>query len=489
MRITQFTQLLVRPWLLSCSQTIILGVLMREQIGDESVYFRISELKKGNVQFTDSTNASRLIREHGRDIRYNPAWKKWLVWDGSHWKVDEGGALIHEKNLETVRNFYEGLSKTNDYRERIEIEKFAMISESVRRREAAVKAAAWVKGMNISSDQLDANRWLLNVRNGTINVLTGDFSEHIQEDMITKIANVDYDPQADCPLWKQFIREIMDYKSDVIHFLQTAAGWAITGDTSEQTMFILFGSGANGKTTFLNTILSILGDYGTATPTETFMRKTGDQITNDIARLRGTRFVTTTEAEQGRRLSEPLIKKITGNDQMTARFLYGEFFNFVPTFKIFMATNHKPVIKGTDYGIWRRIKLIPFTTQIPEERQDRRLEEKLRAEASGILNWLLEGTERWQREGLAAPAAILNATDEYRGEMDVIGNFLKECCDVQEGATIRIRELYKAYSEWCYNNNEHAVSERFFSLRLKEMGFQQGRTAEARYWSGLALQV
>jgi putative DNA primase/helicase len=217
------------------------------------------------------------------------------------------------------------------------------------------------------------------------------------------------------------------------------------------------------------------------------MRKTGDQITNDIARLRGTRFVTTTEAEQGRRLSEPLIKKITGNDQMTARFLYGEYFNFTPTFKIFMATNHKPVIKGTDYGIWRRIKLIPFTTRIPEEKQDKRLEYKLKTEASGILNWLLEGTARWQREGLVVPAAILNATNEYRGEMDVIGNFLKECCVAKDGATIRIRELYKAYADWCDINNEHAVSERFFSLRLKEMGYEQTRTAEARFWSGLAL--
>jgi putative DNA primase/helicase len=198
--------------------------------------------------------------------------------------------------------------------------------------------------------------------------------------------------------------------------------------------------------------------------------------------------LTTTEAEQGRRLSEPLIKKITGNDQMTARFLYGEFFNFMPTFKIFMATNHKPVIKGTDYGIWRRIKLIPFTTRIPEEKQDKDLELKLREEASGILNWLLEGTARWKRERLQAPAAILNATDEYRGEMDVTGNFLKECCVQKPGLTIRIRELFKAYQEWCDENNEHAVSERFFSLRLKEMGFEQGRTSEARYWPGLALR-
>jgi putative DNA primase/helicase len=233
----------------------------------------------------------------------------------------------------------------------------------------------------------------------------------------------------------------------------------------------------------------LLGDYAIATPTETFMRKNGDQYTNDIARLRGTRFVTTTEAEQGRRLSEPLIKKITGNDPMTARFLYGEFFNFTPTFKIFMATNHKPVIKGTDHGIWRRIKLIPFTTRIPEEKQDKHLEMKLREEASGILNWLLEGTARWKRERLIAPPAVLNATDEYRGEMDVIGNFLKECCVQRPEVSIRIRELFKEYQGWCDENNEHGVSERFFGLRLKEMGFEQGRTSEARFWSGLALRA
>jgi putative DNA primase/helicase len=281
----------------------------------------------------------------------------------------------------------------------------------------------------------------------------------------------------------------MDYKPDLVNFLQTAAGWALTGNIEEQTMFILYGSGANGKTTFLNTIQHLLGDYATASPTESFMKKNAAQNTNDIARLRGTRFVTTTEAEQGRRLSEPLIKKITGNDQITARFLYGEYFNFTPTFKIFMATNHKPVIKGTDHGIWRRIKLIPFTTTIPAEKQDKNLEEKLKQEASGILNWLLEGTARWKREGLIAPEVILNATDEYRGEMDVIGNFLKERCAQGKELTIRIRELYKAYADWCDDNKEHAVSERFFTMRLKEMKFEQSRTAEARFWNGLALRV
>jgi putative DNA primase/helicase len=327
------------------------------------------------------------------------------------------------------------------------------------------------------------------VRNGTIDLRTGEIRGHNPDDLITRIANVDYDKNADCPAWKKFIMEIMNYNTDLIRFIQNAAGWAVTGDTSEQTMFILFGTGANGKSTFLNTIMNLLGDYAIATPTETFMRKSGDQITNDTARLRGTRFVTTTEAEHGRRLSEPLIKQITGNDRMTARFLYGEFFNFTPTFKIWMATNHKPVIKGTDHGIWRRIKLIPFTTRIEEENQDKHLEEKLMREGSGILNWLIEGARRWCKEGLKTPNIIISATAEYRAEMDVIGNFIKERCVQKDGVSIKARELFKCYQDWCDDNNEHAVSERFFGLRLKEMGFEQRRSNDGRNWQGVQLRA
>jgi putative DNA primase/helicase len=279
----------------------------------------------------------------------------------------------------------------------------------------------------------------------------------------------------------------MDNKPDLIQFIQAAAGWALTGDISEQTMFILYGSGANGKSTFLNTIMYVLGDYATATPTETFMKKSTDPSTNDIARLRGTRFVSTTEADQGHRLSESLIKKITGNDQMTVRFLYGEYFNFTPTFKIFMATNHKPIIKGTDHGIWRRIKLIPFTVRIEDEQQDKHLEQKLKEEASGILNWLLEGAVRWKEEGLQAPTEVRSATDEYRGEMDVIGKFLEECCIQESDLKIKISELFKTYSAWCTDNNELACSERFFSMRIKELGFKQMRSAVARFWTGIGL--
>ena len=461
---------------------------MAQQIGDEGIYLRLEQLQKGLLQFTDTTNAYRLLTEHGKDVRYNALWKKWMVWNGCHWEMDDG-YLIHDKGLKMIRGMYRELLETSDYRDRITIEKHGMQSESGRRRKALIEVASWIPELNVKTDNLDKDPWLFNVRNGTIDLRTGEIREQKPEDLITRIANVDFDRNADCPEWKKFIMEIMNYHTELIHFIHKAAGWAITGDTSEQSMFILFGTGANGKSTFLNTIMNLLGDYAIATPTETFMKKSGDQITNDIARLRGTRFVTTTEAEHGKRLSEPLIKQITGNDRMTARFLYGEFFNFVPTFKIWMATNHKPVIKGTDHGIWRRIKLIPFTTRIEEEKQDKHLEQKLMAEGPGILNWLIEGARLWRKEKLKPPAIIIRATDEYRAEMDVIGNFLKERCVQGSGMSIRARELFKCYQDWCDENNERACSERFLGLRLKELGIEQKRSNDGRYWQGIGIKA
>jgi putative DNA primase/helicase len=450
------------------------------------MYLRVHQLQRGLLQFTDATNAYRLVTEYGKDIRYIAPWKKWVVWNGTHWEVDDG-PLIYTKELEMVRSIYAELFKTADYREKLQIEKYAMQSESTHRRAQSVKAATWIPELNASVDNLDRDPWLLNVENGTVDLKTGELLPHRQEDMITKIAKVKYDKDADCPKWKQFIREIMDFKPDLISFLQIAAGWAISGDISEQAMFILYGTGANGKSTFLNVIERLLGDYATSTYAETFMKRNNGTATNDIARLRGARFVLSTETEQGKRLSEHLIKQVTGNDTLTARFLYGEYFNFVPTFKIFMASNHKPVIRGTDHGIWRRIKLIPFTIRISPEKMDRYLDKALSEERSGILNWLIEGAVRWQNEGLKTPAAVHYATEEYRDEMDVIGNFLKERCVQKPELSIRARELFRAYQEWCEENNELATSERMFGIRMKELGISQKRAADARHWEGLGL--
>lgn len=231
----------------------------------------------------------------------------------------------------------------------------------------------------------------------------------------------------------------------------------------------------------------LFGDYACTTGTETFMKKTSEQ-SNDLARLKGIRLVTTTEVEQGKSLSESLIKQITGGDEITARFLYGEYFSFKPTFKIFMATNHKPKIRGADNGIWRRIKMIPFTVTIPPEQRDKTLTEKLIAENSGILNWLIAGYAMWRKEGLGEPDAIREANEEYRMDMDAVGTFVNDCFDID--ATLRWRlpnqMLYQTYIKWCNVNNERVMSQKWLTMRMSEKGFKRMVSNNGRIWLGLA---
>jgi putative DNA primase/helicase len=216
--------------------------------------------------------------------------------------------------------------------------------------------------------------------------------------------------------------------------------------------------------------------------------KSGDGIRNDLARLQGARFVAAVEAEGGKRLAEALVKQLTGGDRITARYLYGEFFEFVPTFKLWLAVNHKPVVQGTDHAIWRRIRLLPFTVTIPDERQDKRLAEKLTAELPGILRWALDGCLAWQREGLKPPKAVHWATGDYRAEMDVVATYIKECCVLGPQKQVGASELYANYTSWCMQMGEQAVTQKTLSSALRERGFTPGRTKNERFWRGLALR-
>ena len=264
-------------------------------------------------------------------------------------------------------------------------------------------------------------------------------------------------------------------------------GYALSGDVSEQCLFILWGTGANGKSTFLNVLQYLFGDYACSTMIETFMKKSSEQ-SNDLARLKGARLVTTSEVEQGKPLSESLIKTVTGEDELTARFLYGEYFSFKPTFKIFMATNHKPKIRGADNGIWRRIKMIPFTVTIPPEQRDKKLTEKLIAENSGILNWLIKGYAMWRKEGLSEPDAIRNANEEYRMDMDSVGTFINDCFDIDASLQWRLNNtmLYNTYIKWCNANNERVMSQKWLTMRMSEKGFKRMVSNSQRLWLGLA---
>lgn len=316
---------------------------------------------------TDLGNARRFARQHGEDLRYCYPLRTWFAWDGARWARD-GGAVVMSRAKESVRSLYGDAAGHPDPTARVAIAGWAKKSEHEARLRAMIFLAQSESGISLPVERLDTDGFAFNVRNGTLDLRTGRLRPHGRADLLTKLANVDYRPDASCPTFEQFLSRIFGGNARGIGFLQRAVGYSLTGDTSEQVFFLLWGSGANGKTTFLKTIFGLLGDYAISTRPETFMVKGPDAIPNDVARLRGARFVIAVEADQGQRLAESLVKQATGSDVMTARFMRAEYFDFVPAFKIFLATNHKPIIRGTDLAMWRRVRLIPFTVTISPRR-------------------------------------------------------------------------------------------------------------------------
>jgi putative DNA primase/helicase len=402
--------------------------------------------------------------------------------------VDEAEE-IKELAKKTVRWIYNEAYHHDDVNKRQDLSHHAYKSESSHRISSMINLAQSDSNVAIRPDEFDKDIFLLNCANGVLDLRTGHLGPHQKEDYLTKMIHIEFDEDSACPQWLAFLEKIMNGNADLIGFLQRATGYALTGDCSEQCLFILFGSGANGKSTFLRTVGFLTGDYGQQTATETLLVKQKGAIPNDIARLKGARFITASEAEAEQRLAESLIKQMTGNDIISARFLHQEWFDFEPTYKIFIGTNHKPVIKGTDYAIWRRIRLIPFEVTIPENERDRMLLNKLKGELPGILAWAVKGCLDWQKKGLGSPQAIVKATAEYRNEMDIVCDFLTECCETGQNFTVLTRDLYKAYKEWCESNGDTLLKKNAFGSSLGEKGFVPRRFGKGlRGWEGLMLK-
>ena len=337
-------------------------------------------------------------------------------------------------------------------------------------------------------DELDTHPWLMNAPNGVVDLRTGELRPHRREDMMTKIAGAEYDPKVPTPKWAGFVERVLP-DEELRVFVQRGSGYSATGDTSEQCLFINHGNGANGKSTWQEILAAALGDYAMRTPTKTLLATRSDSIPNDVARLKGARFVSASESEEGRHLAESLIKELTGQDTISARFMRGEWFDFKPTHKLWLSTNHKPQIRGTEDAIWRRIMLIPWNVQIPPAEQDRTLLEKLHSELPGILAWVVRGCVAWQREGLRPPDEVTRATAEYRAEMDVMSAFLDECCEQRANAWTYARDLYKAYEWWCMETGERAESQKRFGGRMKELyPSRRGGTRGAALYDGLLLK-
>ena len=442
----------------------------------------------GLASNTDLGNSKRLVKSHGEMLRYLHEMRKWVYWDGSRWVIDEDGKVMRYAK-QTAISINKEASQISDDNRRSESQKHAKTSESLRSLSAMIDLAKTEEGIPLPASKLDTKNLVLGVNNGVISLASGGLITGSTKDLyLTKKATVCFDPEARCPTWHAFLHQVLGGDEDFIRFIQKAVGYSLTGDTSEQVLFFLYGVGANGKSTFVNTLQTILGDYAQQAQVSTFMTKGKGAINNDIARLRGSRFVATTETEEGSRFNESELKQLTGGDTITARFLHQEHFEFKPNFKLWISGNHKPYIQGNDIGIWRRIKLIPFEVSVAPDEQDKELTTKLLAESSGILNWALEGCRMWLDEGLGGCDVVNKATRAYRSEMDVISGWVNECCilDINAGAPSSV--LYESFRLWAHENGEYVVNNRKFKQKLLEKGIHLSRTSKGSMYSGLRLQ-
>ncbi|MHB1630005.1 MAG: DNA primase family protein [Bacilli bacterium] len=438
---------------------------------------------------TDLGNAERLVARHGQDIRHVPEVRKWLVWNGSRWVWDHLGEVIRLAEG-TVREIYAEATKYDDPDTRKGIARWAKASESKPRLEYMMNLTSTQTGIPVSLEDLDKDAYVLNVLNGVIDLKAGAISPNKREDLLTKLAPVHYDPSASCPTWLRFLGRIFADNNDVIRFVQRAVGYSMTGDVSEQVLFIAHGNGNNGKTVFAKTIQALLGDgdYSSTMAPGLLIENPGTTHPTGLADLIRKRFVVASEIDSDQRLREALVKQLTGGDRVKARYMHRDFFEFDPECKIWMLVNYLPLIRGRDDGIWRRIIVIPFPVKIDKSERDLHFLDMLIAELPGILNWALEGLKDWREHGLSVPAQIQDAIESYRTGMDSVKLFIGECCLFGAKMKVKVGDLYEAYVSWCDDVGRTALSKRTFGERVALM-YKQGHSGKNRYWFGVGLRA
>ena len=461
------------------------------QIGDE-------------VGCNDVGNSIRLLRACGHIVKYNCIHGYFIVYDGTRYKKDDSGKIygLAEK---MAREIYNEIALEDDVKERIEIAKWANASQNKWRIWAAVDLLK--HKVPIYPKDLDRDIYLFNVLNGTIDLRSGKLKKHDPSDLITRIAPVEYDPDAECPEWEKYIAQGFEGNEENIKYVQKCTGYLLSGATSERCMFDGCGPTSTGKTTYANTISELMGDYAISTPTSTLMVKYGgDSIPNDIARLDGPRLVTCDEAEEGQRLNVGLLKQMTGQDKIKARFMRGEWFEFYPQFKIWFSTNHRPVIRDTDKAIWSRIREIPFKVEIPEDKKILDFfKVKLIPELNGILQWALDGYALYQLEGLKSPIDVKNAVEDYRIEMDSLQGFIDGFCilntreelgkpdellklsryDLEQRGIYNISATY-LHNAWIQETGGRLTRSNF-GKKLTEKGFVNKHFRDGYYWLGIKI--
>lgn len=441
-----------------------------------------------SYSYDDTGNAERLRDKFGENIRYNYTSRLWMYYDGRRWKNDDTGRMkiLTDKVAESIKK--EKLFKSEGI-DPDDMEKYRYRHwKDTRNHNKKVNMLKECEHLlPVTNETFDKDFDLFNTQNGYLNLKTGELKEHDKQQYFTKISNVEYTDKSDCPKWEEFLNDIFLGNQELIKFIQRAVGYSLSGYTTEQVLMVLYGNGRNGKSVFLDILNEIFGNYATNIQPQVIMAsKTQSDASPEIAKLDGARLVTTTEPNEGERFDEGLIKQLTGGDRVSARKLYENEFEFTPQFKLWMATNHKPYVRGRDDGIWRRFVIIPFEKQIPLEEIDRDLTNKLKKELPAIMKWCVDGFLEWQRIGLSEPAIIKEQRDEYRTEMDSIAAFIEECCDTNPMQKVQSSELFNAYDRWAKENHQHIMSSTKFGREMVKR-FNRKKYSGKHYYYGLNL--
>lgn len=455
-----------------------------------------------NLERNDYGNAQRLIRRYGNQLIHVTG-KGWFVWDGRSWRYDADGMqarIYAHKVAKAVQNEVASMDVSEILKELVEQQRAPYSKayeaaykkiEGHRRWATASGNQARIRAMlteaapyiSVSVKDLDKEDTLVSVGNGTLDLAAKGMETsgyvrlrpHHPDDKITALADVDFDANANAPLWDNFLKVILPDETLRL-FVQRYFGYCLTGDQAEQCLCLFYGGGANGKSTLMDVIAEIMGDYSKTLPFASLLhddKKRGGEASPDLARLPGARYVRASEPDAGVRFSESLIKNVTGGEVITTRMLNKDFFEFRPQFKLVLAFNNRPIIRGGDHGIWRRLMMVPFDVVIPKDEQDQHLKEKLLEEKSGILNWMLDGYRMWKETGLNSPDIVQSATQEYRDEQDPLRVFLSDCLIPHAGSTVQATRLYDLYGRWCSQNGYDPLKQAMFGRLVAERGFKK----------------
>ena len=460
---------------LATGPRIEIGLPMDDaEVGEDQAHHPTEETVWG----TEDALALTFTRRYQRDWRYVAAWGKWLMWDGQRWRSEDT------------------LAATDLIRQ---VCRHASLKAASVKTAAKLAASSTVGGVERlaradrrhagTTEEWDADAWLINTPGGVVDLRSGRMRPHERVDRMTKVSTATLQPGAQCPTWLQFLEQATGGDAALVDYLQRVFGYCLTGSTQEHALFFLYGTGANGKSVFVNTLFTLVGDYAANAPMDTFMETRGDRHPTDLAGLRGARFVAATETEQGRRWNESKIKEITGGDRVSARFMRQDFFTYVPQFKLVIAGNHKPAIRNIDEAMRRRLHLIPFTITVPPERRDKQLQAKLLTERNAIFEWGVRGCLAWQREGLRPPQSVLDATDEYFESEDALGRWLDERCVRVPSAKALTSELFADWKQWAEGAGEFVGSQKRFADLLLTRGLEKWRnTVGLRGFRGVGLK-